>query len=32
MWTKAILNSKQASKEEIIVDNTEKIMLSTMLT
>ena len=32
MWTKAMLNSKQANKEEIIVNNTENIMLSTTLT
>ena len=28
MWIKAILNSKYAIKEEIIVNNTENIVLS----
>ena len=30
MWTKAILNSKYAIKEKIIVNNTENIVLSAM--
>ena len=30
MWTKAILNSKYAIKEEIIVNNTENIALSAL--